>query len=139
MRCMLALRILCVVILSWAGTASAHHSFAMFDQTKTVTLKGTVLEFQWTNPHAFLHVEVAANGKKTAWHVELNSPNNLRRQGWKATSVKAGDAVSVVVNPLRDGTPGGLFVTVTLPDGTVLGEATMPPGSGPVNVPTADD
>jgi hypothetical protein len=129
------LRVLGLLALISSASAWAHHSFAMFDQTKTVTLKGSVIEFQWTNPHAFLHVEVVEGGKKTAWHVELNSPNNLRRQGWRATSVKAGDMVTVKINPLRDGTPGGLFNSVTLPDGSTLGEATMPPGSGPVNVP----
>lgn len=120
-----------------AAVAMAHHSFAMFDQTRRVTLKGTVLEFQWTNPHAFLHVEVEEGGRKTAWHVELNSPNNLKRQGWKSTSVKPGEVVTVVINPLRDGTPGGLFVSVTLPDGTVLGDATQA-GGKPVNVPDAE-
>lgn len=123
-------------LLAAAGTALAHHSFAMFDQTKTVTLKGTVIEFQWTNPHAFLHVEVTEDGRKTAWHVELNSPNNLRRQGWRSDSVKPGEAVTVVINPLRDGTSGGLFVSVTLPDGTILGDATRA-GGGPINVPEA--
>lgn len=118
------------------GAAMAHHSFAMFDQSQRVTLKGTVTEFQWTNPHAFLHVEVTEDGRKTAWHVELNSPNNLRRQGWRSDSVKPGEAVTVVINPLRDGTSGGLFVSVTLPDGTILGDATRA-GGGPINVPEA--
>ncbi len=69
----------------------AHHSFAMFDQKKDVTLKGVVREFQWTNPHAFIHIEVPNDsGGKDPWQVELNSPNNLTRQGWKSTSVKAG-------------------------------------------------
>jgi hypothetical protein len=137
MRCMTALRVFGILALLSVGPAWAHHSFAMFDQTKKVTLKGSVVEFQWTNPHAFLHVEVRDGAQKTNWHVELNSPNNLRRQGWKATSVKAGDAVTVVINPLRDGTPGGLFVSVTLPDGTKLGDATQA-GGGPVNVPSAN-
>jgi hypothetical protein len=137
MRCTSSPIVIGLLALLWTAAASAHHSFAMFDQSKTVTLKGTVLEFQWTNPHAFLHVEVVDGGKKTAWHVELNSPNNLRRQGWKSTSVKPGDAVSVIINPLRDGTSGGLFVAVTLPDGTVLGELPRS-GAGPVNVPAVE-
>jgi hypothetical protein len=132
----IAPRLLGLLMLLAMGSAAAHHSFAMFDQTKTVTLKGTVIEFQWTNPHAFLHVEVTEDGRKTAWHVELNSPNNLRRQGWRSDSVKPGEAVTVVINPLRDGTSGGLFVSVTLPDGTILGDATRA-GGGPINVPEA--
>ncbi len=75
----------------------------MFDQTKEVTLKGTVTEFQWTNPHAFIHVQVpGADGKPEIWEIELNSPNNLKRQGWKSTSVKSGDKVTLMTNPLRD-------------------------------------
>ncbi len=112
------------------AAAQAHHSFAMFDQSKQVTVAGTVRDFQWTNPHAFIELE-DAQGK--TWGVELNSPNNLVRQGWKRTIIKAGDKVSVVLNPLRDGRPGGLFTTLTLPDGRVLGN---PKPTGPINVPT---
>jgi len=122
-------------VLLACNVALAHHSFAMFDQSKDVTLKGVVTEFQWTNPHAFIHIDVPdASGGKASWQVELNSPNNLRRQGWRSTSVKAGDAVTLVIKPLRDGTKGGLFVSVKLPDGTVLGDPTRT-SSAPVNVP----
>lgn len=125
-----------------AVAAQAHHSFAMFDQTKRTTIKGKVTEFQWTNPHAFIHLDVpGSDGKTEAWHIELNSPNNLRRQGWKATSLKPGDAVTLVTFPLRDLSKekGGLFVSVTLADGSVLSEAAFAnPGSGPVNVPEAE-
>ena len=116
--------------------AMAHHSFAMFDQTRQLSLKGTVKEFQWTNPHAFIRVDVAENGATETWDVELNSPNNLKRQGWSSASLKTGDKVTVVLNPLRDlAHKGGLFIAVTLPDGTVLGDATRV-GGGPINVPT---
>lgn len=119
-----------------APAALAHHSFAMFDQSKQVSLKGTVTEFQWTNPHAFIHVEVANDaGVKETWDIELNSPNNLKRQGWSSDSVKPGDKVTLVANPLRDTShKGGLFIAVTLPDGKVLGDATRA-GGGPINVP----
>ena len=124
--------------LAVAGvTAQAHHSFAMFDQTQRVTIKGTVTDFQWTNPHAFIQMDVAgADGKAETWHIELNSPNNLKRQGWKSTSVKTGDKVTLITNPLRDMSEhkGGLFISLTLADGTVLGEAAFS-GGGPVNVP----
>ena len=116
--------------LMGAGSALAHHSFAMFDQTKQVTVQGTVKDFQWTNPHAFIELE-DAGGK--LWSVELNSPNNLRRQGWTRTAMKAGDKVTVVLNPLRDGKPGGLFNAVTLANGQILGN---PKPTGPINVPT---
>ena len=123
--------------LAVAATVQAHHSFAMFDQTQQVTLKGTVHEFQWTNPHAWIHLDVpGANGINDSWQVELNSPNNLKRQGWKSTSVKPGDQVTLVLNPLKDGSKGGLFVSITLPDGSVLGDPTRARG-GPINVPSA--
>jgi Family of unknown function (DUF6152) len=133
----LAMALAASTISTWATTAHAHHSFAMFDQTQQVTLKGTVHEFQWTNPHAWIHLDVpGANGINDSWQVELNSPNNLKRQGWKSTSVKAGDQVTLVLNPLKDGSKGGLFVSITLPDGSVLGDPTRAHG-GPINVPSA--
>ena len=121
-----------------APPALAHHSFAMFDQSKQVNLKGKVTDFQWTNPHAFIHVAVAGDGgANEVWEIELNSPNNLKRSGWSSSSVKVGDQVTLIANPLRDLTAhkGGLFIAVTLPDGKVLGDATRT-GSGPINVPT---
>jgi uncharacterized protein DUF6152 len=128
-----------VIVVAWAVVANsyAHHSFAMFDQSRQVTLKGTVREFQWTNPHAWIHLDVPnADGVKDTWQVELNSPNNLKRQGWKSSSIKPGDQVTLVLNPLKDGSKGGLFVSITLPDGSVLGDPTRAHG-GPINVPSA--
>ena len=120
-------------IAAGVGTAWAHHSFAMFDQSRQVSLNGTVKDFQWTNPHAWIEVVVSdGNGGEDVWSVELNSPNNLIRQGWKRTAMKPGDKVTVVINPLKDGKKGGLFNAVTLADGTVLGN---PKPTGPINVP----
>ena len=118
--------------LMCASSALAHHSFAMFDQTRQVTLKGTVKEFQWTNPHAWIEVEIQnAQGQTELWGVELNSPNNLIRQGWKRDVMKPGDKVTVLINPLKDGTKGGLFNAVWLADGKLLGD---PKPVGPINV-----
>ncbi len=126
---------LAALTLAYGGMAAAHHSFAMFDQSKQLPLTGTVHDFQWTNPHAFIDIDVPnAAGSIDLWKVELNSPNNLKRQGWKSSEMKAGDKVTVVINPLRDGTKGGLFVAVTLPDGKVIGDPTRR-GGGPINVP----
>ena len=114
----------------FAGHALAHHSFAMFDRQKETVLKGTVKAFQWTNPHSFIELEVAdAQGAVASYSIEMNSPNNLTRQGWKSGSLKPGDKVSVTMNPLRDGTRGGLFISVQLPDGRILGQpsAAAPP------------
>ena len=115
-------KLVAVLMMLAAGSqALAHHSFAMFDSKKEVTVKGTVSEFEWTNPHAFLHVVVPrAGGGSDEWQLEMASPNNLKRRGWKSSSLKPGDAVTVVFNPLRNGDKGGSFVSATLADGTVL-------------------
>jgi hypothetical protein len=120
--------------LALAAPAVAHHSFAMFDQKKIMTLEGTVIEFQWTNPHAFIEMDVVVGGKHARWSIELNSPNNLRRQGWKRNSLKAGDKITLRTNPLRNGHTGGLFLDVVLPNGTTL-DSGMPKNGTPVNVP----
>ena len=113
----------CVGVLLLASSASAHHSFAMFDRSKETTLVGVVREFQWTNPHSWIELDVPNDsGGLDKWSIELNSPNNLSRQGWKSDSVKAGDRISVVIWPLRSGEKGGLFISLTLPDGSTLDE-----------------
>lgn len=108
-----------------AAGAFAHHSFAMFDREKEVVLTGTVKEFQWTNPHAFIEMNVPnAKGEPEHYSIEMNSPNNLTRQGWKSTLLKNGDKVVVTMNPLRDGKRGGLFVAITFADGKVIRDPT---------------
>ena len=129
-----ALRIAMLGALAAAMPAAAHHSFAMFDQKKVMTLEGTVHEFQWTNPHAFIELDVPDGDKTVRWSIELNSPNNLKRQGWNRTALKAGDKVTLRMNPLRDGHPGGLFLDVRLPGGKVL-DSGLPKDGTPVNVP----
>lgn len=110
------------------GSAYAHHSFAMFDQAKEVVMTGVVKEFQWTNPHIWVQVEVNQNGKAVIWSVEGGSPNGLRRQGWTATTFKPGDRVNITINPLKNGDAGGSFVRATLPNGKTIGR---PAGSTP--------
>lgn len=113
----------CVALTMAGAVASAHHSSAGIDRTKTVTLAGTVKEFRWANPHSWIDLDVPnEKGTVATWSIEMTSPTFLLRSGWKSTTLKAGDKVSVTVRPMRDGTPGGLFVSVTLPDGRVLGE-----------------
>lgn len=113
------------IALSISGAALAHHSFGMFDREVQVTLVGTVHEFQWTNPHSWIEMDVPdEKGAMHHWSVELNSPNNLQRQGWRSSTLKPGDKVTVVINPLRDGSKGGLFVSAKLPDGRELRDPT---------------
>src|SRR3977135_180855 len=89
--------------------ASAHHSFAMFDATKEVTMSGTVKEFEWTNPHSWLRVTVndQKTGKPVLWALELSSPARLTTMGIHRDSVKVGDVVSVTFHPRKDGKGGG--------------------------------
>jgi len=112
------------LLLMTAVSTFAHHSFAMFDRSKETTLVGVVHEFQWTNPHSWIELDVPNDsGGVDKWSIELNSPNNLARQGWHSDSIKPGDKVSVVIWPLRSGEKGGLFISLTLPDGSTLDEA----------------
>jgi hypothetical protein len=109
-------------VLLFSARAYVHHSGAMFDISKEVRITGTIAEFNWTNPHAnFKVVVVGADGVSQSWAVEMNSPNNLVREGWKRTTLKPGDKVTVTLRPLRDGTPGGQYVAVVLPGGQALG------------------
>jgi hypothetical protein len=121
-------------LVAVGAPAWAHHSFAMFDQTKQMTLEGTVHEFQWTNPHSFIELDVAKDGRAQRWSIELNSPNNLTRQGWRRTSLKAGERISVRIAPLRNGHAGGLFLDLRKADGRVL-DSGLPKNGTPVNVP----
>jgi hypothetical protein len=101
--------------------ASAHHSFARFDADRQVTLQGTVQEFQWTNPHAWVILTVDRKGRAEQWAIEMNGPNGLARQGWRPKTLTPGMPVRLTIHPLRDGTNGGQFVEITLPDGTIMG------------------
>ena len=113
-----ALSLAAIAVAAFAAPAFAHHSFAMFDATKTVTLQGTVKEFEWTNPHSWLRVYVNdASGKPVLWALELSSPARLTTMGMHADSVKAGDKVSVTFHPMKDGTRGGQFMEAQLPGG----------------------
>jgi hypothetical protein len=99
-----------------------HHSAAMFDNTKVIEISGTVREFQWTNPHIWIQLTVKdAAGKTVEWSIEGGGPNSLSRQGWRSTTFKPGDAVSVRINPMRDGTSAGLFVGAKFADAKTLG------------------
>jgi Family of unknown function (DUF6152) len=105
---------LLVVATGWLSVASAHHSFATFDENHAVTLVGVVKEVQWTNPHIWVEVLVKSpdNGQDVQWSIEGGSPNGLNRAGWKRTSIKAGDAIEITIHPLKDGSHGGSMMTV---------------------------
>jgi hypothetical protein len=111
-----------VVTIAAASVLSAHHSPVMFDRTVKKTLVGTVVEFAWMNPHASIQLDVPnGSGGTDRWGVELGSPNSMVRTGWRSSTLKPGDKVTVVVSPLKSGEFGGIFVSITLADGRTLG------------------
>ncbi len=108
-----------------AAPALAHHSFAMFDADKTIEMSGAVTDFQWTNPHSWIQIMVTdAKGQNAEWSFEMGSPSVLARQGWKPKTVVAGNKVTVRVHPMKDGSTGGQFLSIVLPDGRKLGQDT---------------
>ena len=103
------------------GAGQAHHSYAMFDMQRSIELKAVVSQFKWTNPHAWITVTVKdKSGSDVIWNIEMNSPNNLALLGWKRTSLKAGDRVTMTVHPLKGDKAGGSFVQVVLANGATL-------------------
>jgi hypothetical protein len=109
------------VLTVCASTASAHHSFAMFDQSKAVTLEGTLKELQWTNPHIWVQViaKDPASGQNVEWSIEGGSPNGLKGRGWTRTMMKPGDQITIVIHPLKSGEHGGSLMKVTVNGKTV--------------------
>ena len=106
----------------------AHHSYAMFDDGKKMTVEGTVKEFQWTNPHGWIHVVVAdQRNQPVVWSIETGAPGGMARQGWRPTTIGPGDKISITFHPLRNGQPGGSYMSATLADGRVMGN---PNGGG---------
>ena len=106
--------------VSLAAPAWAHHSAAMFDQGKTLTITGAVKDFKWLNPHASIEVVSMEGGTQKVWAIECSTPNILVRRGWSIHSLKPGDMVTVQAHPMRDGGQAGLAMTVTTPSGAVL-------------------
>ena len=109
--------------LAFSTPALAHHSGAMFDANQIVTLDGTVKEFQWTNPHAWILLWIPGDdGKPVQWAIEMNGPTGLVREGWLPKTLTPGMKVKVVIHPLKDGGRGGSFMSATAEDGTALGK-----------------
>jgi hypothetical protein len=109
-----------VGIMLMTSPAFAHHSFAMFDYMKQVSLEGTVKEFQWTNPHSWILMMVRnPQGAEGQWAVELGTPAGLSRQGWVPKTLVPGMRITAVIHPLKDGARGGRGISVMLPDGMV--------------------
>jgi hypothetical protein len=102
-----------------ATPGAAHHSAAMFDKGRTVTLVGKVRQFQWTNPHSWIQIVVdGADGAE--WSIELGAPVELFRLGWRPATLKPGDRITVTANPMRDGSHGALFVSAVRDGGAPI-------------------
>ena len=104
-----------------APSASAHHSPVMFDQSRTVSLEGTVRQFQWTNPHCYIQLVVEDGGRQTEWNMAMGAPVYLDNRGWRPSTLKAGDRIRITASPLRSGANGGLVLSAESLDGKRLG------------------
>ena len=104
-----------------AMQAAAHHSGGMFDTGNSMTLEGTVIEFQWTNPHCWIQLSVPDGETSSEWSIELGSPSGLYRAGWRPATLRAGERVSIVIHPVRDGSRGGQYVSGVDADGEAIG------------------
>jgi hypothetical protein len=123
----LAVAVTVIGAVTAGTTVVAHHSFAPFDMATEKTIMGTVKQWDWTNPHTWLWLEVASDkGGVDTWGIEGMSPNYLARRGWSKSTLKSGDKITVVVRPMRDGSTGGMFVRATMPDGKVMLQTGQP-------------
>jgi hypothetical protein len=128
-----------IIVAMSAIPAIAHHSFAMFDAEKVMTLDGTVKDFQWTNPHSWIlmMVDDPQSGGAKQWAIEMGGPAGLARQGWRPKTLTPGMQIKAVIHPLRDGGAGGQFMAVTLPDGKQFGNVNAAPSADAGGAPTS--
>lgn len=122
-----------------AGSAQAHHSFAMFDSEHQIRLVGKVAEYTWQNPHVYIELEARdprdPKGKVSTWTIECANPGILNRAGWKFNMIKKGDEITIVAAPLRTREPGALLKQIKLPDGRIFGNGGP---AGPPNISIED-
>jgi hypothetical protein len=141
-RSILAASCLALAATFGAAPALAHHSFGHYAMDKSAEIEGVVSQWEWSNPHCWLFVDVASpGGKPVTYGFELRSPGELIRGGWKRTSIQVGDKVKVMYRPMKDGTPAGLLVRATDANGKLIGNpmpvptAPTTPGGGPPGAP----
>jgi len=120
-KCRIATTILCLA-LAMTSAAFAHHSSAMFDKSVIREVAATVIEFQWSNPHVWIQIEIRGDsGEAQEWSIETLGPNSLFRRGWRPNSFQPGDNIQIKFNPMRDGSPAGGFIAAKFPDGSIIG------------------
>jgi hypothetical protein len=126
-----AIALIAAAVILWTGSfggmhgaggiAHAHHSFSVFDMTTEKIIRGTVVEFEWTNPHTWTWLDVTDDdGTVARWGLEGMSPNFLGRRGWSKNTFRPGDEIEAVIYPLKSGEPGGTLLRATLEDGTLV-------------------
>ena len=126
--------LVCVATLLAAVPCPAHHSFAMFDHSRSVTLHGVVKDFRWSNPHVFIQLLATGDaGRLEEWSIEMTSPEHLSRVGWRPGTLKPGDKVTLIIHPMRDATKGGQYLSGVGPNGPLFGSP------GAAAAPTRDD
>jgi hypothetical protein len=117
-----------VGLLAATAPLFAHHGAASFDTTRELTLKGTVTDWIWANPHCFLKFDAKDETNTVRnWAVEVSNPTDMTKRGWARTSFKAGDEVTVTLQPVKNGAPVGRLRNVVLPTGQTLSNAGPPP------------
>jgi hypothetical protein len=111
------------VAAAFAAPALGHHSFSMFDQSRSLTVKGTVKSFEWANPHAWIRLMVLdpATNKQAEYAFEMGSVARSTKDGWKADMLRPGDVITVTMAPLKDGSRGGMYLAAELPNGRKMG------------------
>jgi hypothetical protein len=125
-----------IVAACFSTATLAHHSTAEFDYTKQITIKGTVKEVQWTNPHSYIQLLADGDGgERTQWSVEIGSPTLNINMGWRKNSVKVGDVVTMNLSPARNGKPYGTLRVLTFADGQTLEGVAARVGAGPSGAP----
>lgn len=115
------------------GLAHAHHTYAMFDGSRSLTVHGTIAKVEWSNPHVFVWMYVLSPSTPSRYDLyafESGSIGELTRLGWSDTALRAGDKVTIEYHPLRDGRKGGHLTTATTPDGRIL-RCLSGPGTAP--------
>ena len=119
-----ALAVLVSALFVGSAPVLGHHSGSIFDNSKSLTLTGTVKMFQWTNPHCFIQLLVPDGTASEEWSIEMGAPLQVYQAGWRPSTLKGGQKITVILHPMRDGSKAGLFVSATSEDGRPLGKQT---------------
>jgi hypothetical protein len=128
--------VIAAVLSAGIAPVFAHHSFGLYDMSKTVEIEGTVLQMEWSNPHCWFFLQAAtSSAPQASYGFEMASVGEMTRRGWKKTAVRAGDKVKVRYHPLHDGRTGGLMMAVITADGRTIGRTPGAPNPADATPP----